>query len=159
MQSLTIKITVQGCVEGVFASGQFYVLASRVTDPENFQLVGLPPEDLLDEVAHAYLEAGLDVDACFAAAADVTKEWSYTPCGFGTDPAACVNVRSRLTPRREEERRAPLKLQSLKHILNPQPQAAEVFMHLLRWIDRCDHASQIGGEAPPPYEYCTQLLL
>ena len=40
-------------MEGVFAHGKIYVLISRVTDPQNFYAVGLPPADLLDAVAEA----------------------------------------------------------------------------------------------------------
>ena len=150
VQSLTIKIDVHGCLEGVFALGQVYVLASRVTDPENFHLVGLPPEDLLEAVARAWQEAGLDVDECFLAAAAVTKEWKYTPTRLGRDPRVCENVRARFAPTHEEERKVPLKLHTLQQILNPQPKAAEVFRHLLQWIDSCDRASQMKQPAPPP---------
>ena len=118
IQSLTIFITVQGCMEGVFAMGHIYVLASRVTDPVLFQLVGMPPEDLLDEVAHAWREAGKDVDDCFAKAAEVTNEWCYTPATSEQDP--CTNVRARFTPVAAVERRVPLRLKTLADILNPQ---------------------------------------
>ena len=146
VQSLTIRITVQGCLEGVFALGQVYVLSSRVTDPANFQLVGMPPEDLLEEVARAWKEAGLDVNLCFAKAAEVTNEWVYTPAASQQDP--CAHVRRRFTPSGEEERRVPLQLKTLAAILNPQPAAADVFHGLLDWIDRCDLASQ--AQQPPP---------
>ena len=68
VQALTIRHDVNGCLEGMFALGQLYVLWSRVTDPKLFHAVGLPPADMLDEVATAWSEAGLDVDACLAAA-------------------------------------------------------------------------------------------
>ena len=45
IQALTMKDKVVGCLEGVFALGQVYVLVSRCTDPRNFCLVGLPPKD------------------------------------------------------------------------------------------------------------------
>ena len=146
VQSATIRITVQGCLEGVFALGQVYVLSSRVTDPAHFQLVGLPPEDLLEEVALAWKQAGHDVDVCFAMAAAVTSEWEYTPAGPRQDP--CAMVRARLKPTGEEKRRVPLRLKALADVLNPQPAAAEVFHGLLNWIDRCDQASQ--AQQPPP---------
>ena len=49
-QSLTIRHATQGCIEGIFASGQFYTMVTRATDPRLFQLIGLPPVDLLDKV-------------------------------------------------------------------------------------------------------------
>ena len=72
VQALTIKHFVDGCLEGVFAHGQIYVLVSRVTDPDLFRAVGLPPQDLLEEVARALVAAGHDVDNVFSRAASVT---------------------------------------------------------------------------------------
>ena len=45
-QALSIKHIVRGSLEGIFAFGQVYVLISRVTDPANLELIGLPPKDL-----------------------------------------------------------------------------------------------------------------
>ena len=53
VQSLTMLGLVLGCPEGIFAHGQAYVLISRVTDPQNFCLIGFPPEDMVDEFAEA----------------------------------------------------------------------------------------------------------
>ena len=53
VQALTIRHDVNGCLEGKSALGQLYVLWSRVADPKLFNAVGLPPADLLDEVATA----------------------------------------------------------------------------------------------------------
>ena len=91
-----MKDIVRGCLEGVFALGQVYVLVSRVTDPRNFELIGVPPADLLEEVAAAWRAAGLDVVECLRRAVTVTDEWVYTP-GVG-------ELRDRLTPKRKAER-------------------------------------------------------
>ena len=64
-QALSIKHQVIGCLEGVFAHGQLYVLISRVTDPRNFHLIGVPPKDMLEEVAAALIAQGIDVDEFF----------------------------------------------------------------------------------------------
>ncbi len=148
VQALTIKNKVHGCLEGVFALGQVYVLFSRVTDPDNFHLVGIPPEDLLEDVARAWQRAGLDVDACLEAACEVTREWEYATAARNRDPA--VKVAERLVPRSETERRVPPRLSPLADILNPQPGTAEVVHAVLDWINRCDAASQAGAATPPP---------
>ena len=119
VQTLTIRHDVNGCLEGMFALGQLYVLWSRVTDPTLFHAVGLPPADLLDDVAAAaWNEAGLDVDDCFAKAAKVSGEWEYTAAADGVDK--CRNVRARLKPVHQEERCVKLKLFMSPEILNPR---------------------------------------
>ena len=74
VQTLTIRHNVHGCLENVFAVGQIYVLWSRVTNPKMVETVGIPPADLLDEVAAAWSAAGHNVDACFDAAAKVSGQ-------------------------------------------------------------------------------------
>ena len=64
VQALSISHIVRGCIEGVIAQGLVYVLLSRATDPQLLQLIGLPPLDLLDDVACAWRSAGLDVEKC-----------------------------------------------------------------------------------------------
>ena len=122
---------VYGCLEGVFAQGQVYVLVSRVTDPQFFALarppaffvaalcacspgppnvnthqVGIPPADLLDDVVSALREAGRDLDVCLQQAISVTGEWLLAP---GTAP-----VRERLSPKRVAEHLIPVRLRSLE---------------------------------------------
>eukprot|EP00974_Lingulodinium_polyedra_P071718 6938518-Lingulodinium_polyedra.AAC.1 len=72
VQALTIRHEVAGCLEGIFAHGQLYVQVSRVIDPALYAAVGLPPEDILDDVARAWAAEGWDVDKLFAQAAAVT---------------------------------------------------------------------------------------
>ena len=133
-QSLSIKHVVRGCLEGVFAYGQIYVLVSRVTDPMNFQLIGMPPADMMDEVAIAWRAEGLDVVECLRRATTVTAEWIYEP-GDG-------ELRDRFRPKKQTEQTVPVKHRELWEILNPQPRAAAVLHRLLDWIDRADYASQ-----------------
>ena len=108
MQALTIRHDVHGCSQSVFALGQLYVLRSRVTNPKLFKAVGIPPADLLDEVAAAWSAAGHGVDACFDDAAEVSGHWLYKHAPAGTDP--CSNARSKLSQVREEEARVKLQL-------------------------------------------------
>ena len=148
IQALTIRRIVHGCLEGVFALGQLYVLASRVTNPEMLQLVALPPADLLMDVIHAWLAEGLDYDACLSAATSVTGEWEYVPLeGFSNelDPMKT----KRLKPQFIKKKRVPVKMKTLEEILNPQPQTALVLHELLHWIDLYDACAQ-RQEAPPP---------
>ena len=115
-------------------------MISRVTDPRNFELLGLPPVDLLEDVADALREAGFDVVDCFRLATEVTSEWKYTP-GKG-------EMRDRFTPQRASEFTIPVRARKLAEILNPQPRASIVIHKLLDWIDRVDIASQCNGGKP-----------
>ena len=133
-------------LEGVFAQGQVYVRASRVTDPQNFVLVGLPPKDLLDVVASAWREAGLDVDECFRRAVQVSEEWDYLPTKAGS--AATRNVARRLRKKEDARRQVPVRLRTLQEALDPQPETAAVLHRLLDWMDRYDVAMQHGWAKP-----------
>ena len=103
-------------------------------------LVGLPPKDLLEDVAKAWRAAGMNVDECFKNAVSVTGEWTYTP---GDGPIA-----DRITPKWSSEQTIPLKSRTIAEVLNPQPQASTVIHNLLDWIDRVDLASQRGSPRP-----------
>jgi len=81
-------------LEGVFAQGHVYVLISRVTDPANFALVGLPPFDLLEDLARALREKGLDIDQVFERAVTCSSEFIYDPCRTGAYPAVVSSVNS-----------------------------------------------------------------
>ena len=140
-QSLSVKHIVQGCLEGVFAQGQVYVLISRVTDPRNFHLLGVPPIDLIEEIGLAFREAGLDVPEQLRACVKVTNEFEYDE--------KCDRLRDRLKPRRIAATMIPVRNKPLSEVLNPQPQFAKVLHLLLDWIDKCDIASQLGLEKPP----------
>jgi hypothetical protein len=148
IQSLTVIHGVNGCLEGIFAHGSVYVLASRVNEPRNFKLIGLPPRDLLDLVAQKWLSSGLDINVCMQAACAVTKEWSYTPASDGRSSGAATNVYKRLSKRQKREQRIPVKLRTLQEALNPQPRMSEVLFRLMAWIDREDVAWRAG--LPPP---------
>jgi hypothetical protein len=151
VQSLTISHSVRACLEGVFAHGTLYVDASRCDDPANFSLIGLPPEDLLDDVARRWLAMGLDVNECFAAACTVTREWEYTPPTDGRSAVAAVGVRSRLKQRRVAERRVPVKLRTLEEIVNPQPQMSAVNERFLEWVQR-ENDAWLSRLPPPAFE-------
>ena len=98
--------------------GQVYVLISRVTDPKNFILCGVPPKDLIEDVAQALIAAGVDVDQYFKTACSVTKEWVYDE-SFG-------RVKDRIRQKIDNERGIPLKHRTLAETLNPQPAASVV---------------------------------
>ena len=115
VQALSIKHLVLGSLEGVFALGQVYVLISRVTDPKNFMLLGVPPKDLIEDVAQALLRKGIDVDAFFEAACKVSGEWKYD--------ASKARLIDRIQQKFCHERSVPLKSRTLAECLNPQPEA------------------------------------
>ena len=139
-QALSLRHIVRGCLEGVFAFGQVYVLISRVTDPVNMQLVGLPPMDVLPEIYAAWKAAGLDPVECLRRCATVTNDFVYHP--------GLQDLRDRFTPRYVKERSVPVVARELHEMLNPQPRAAAVIHRLLDWIDRADLASQHGDPKP-----------
>ena len=105
-------------------------MISRVTDNANLSLLGVPPKDLIDEVARALREAGLNVDECFKRACAVTNEWTYTE--------GHPDVRSRFAPKWVSEFHIPVKMRSLAEILDPQPRASAVIHKVLDWIERRD---------------------
>ena len=111
-----------------------------------FRAIGLPPNDMLEEVARAWAAAGHDVDAVLQAAASVTSDWEYTPTEHGRDP--CREIMERLQPTCKKKRRVPLKLKTPAEILNPQPTTASVLHALLQWIDLADLASQRNQPRP-----------
>jgi len=139
-QALSIRHTVRGSLEGVFAQGQVYVLISRCTDPQNFHLVGLPPSDLLEDVFIAWMKAGLDPVECCRRCVLVSGEWTYSP--------GPQDIRDRFKLNFTKERTVPIVHRTLEENLNPQPQAAAVIHRLLDWIDRVDEASI--NENPKP---------
>ena len=70
---------------GVFALGQVYVLISRVTDPQNFYLLGVPPKDMLEDVASALIMKGISVDDFFTTACKGNVFW-VPRCSFVSRP-------------------------------------------------------------------------
>ena len=60
--------------------GQIYVLVSRCTDPDNFELIGVPPVDMVEDVYKAMRAAGWDADEIFSSSTTVGGEWNYDPC-------------------------------------------------------------------------------
>ena len=95
---------------------------------------GLPPADILEDVANAWAQAGLDVVECLRRCTAVTNEWIYTA---GTGP-----LRDRFSPRLIKERTVPVAHRGLDQIINPQPEALKVYQNLLAWIEEVDLASQ-----------------
>ena len=104
---------------------------------------GLPPADLLADVARGWEAAGLDVAECLQRATTVTNEWFYTP-GDG-------DQLERVSRRVISERSVPVRHRDLSEVINPQPQALAVIRKLLEWIGACDLASQCG-EARPAFK-------
>ena len=123
------------------SEGQVYVLISRVTDPRNLTLVGLPPKDLLPDIMAAWTAMGYDAIACLRNAASVSKDWVYVP-------DASLPVVDRIQPRKKQQKLISVKWRKLEEVLNPQPEAQRVMHKLLDWIERVDKASTTGAPRP-----------
>ena len=122
------------------ARGQIYVLISRCTDPANFELLGVPPIDLLEAVYEAWREAGCDANLCLRNCVEITKEFEFVE--------KQTEVKDKIKPRRIRENLVPVKHRTLAEILDPQPKCSAVLHKLLAWIDDCDLASQSGRPKP-----------
>ena len=77
---------------------------------------------------------------CLRRCTAVTNEWIYT--------AGCGPIRDRFSPRLIRERTVPVAHRNLNDIINPQPQALDVYQNLLAWIEEVDLASQRGSARP-----------
>eukprot|EP00666_Eupelagonemidae_sp_cell4sb_P008435 gene8435-8253_t len=91
-----------------------YVLVSRTDEPKHFNAVGLPPADLLDAVARGWEHAGLDVHACFEAAASVSGHFRY-------DRSAAGSIEDRFSPATDQGRKKNYRIRPLSRIIDPQP--------------------------------------
>ena len=110
-----------------------YVLISRVTDPKNFHLIGVPPRDVLEDVAAALIADGVDVDQFFENACKVTGEWEYD--------RSKARLVDRLQQKFSSERSVPLRFRTLAEMLNPQPEAQVVIVCVV----------EAGGELQPRF--------
>ena len=83
-----------------------------------------------------------DIDEVFSRAVQCRNEFIYDPCRSG-------GYKDRFAQKYNKERMMPIKWRSLAETLNPQPVAFDVISKLLKWIDRCDEASQRNSRPPP----------
>ena len=97
---------------------------SRVTDPQNFSLVGIPPRDLIEDFAQNLLREGINVDAFFEKACQVTADWKYD--------RSMAKVVDRIQQKFSNERSVPLRFRTLAECLNPQPEAHVFFQRSLK---------------------------
>ena len=75
---------------------------------------GVPPKDLLEAIAQAYIANGYNVDDCLKRACSVTSEWKYD--------GQTARLKDRIQPKFTNERSIPLKKRTLDETLNPQPE-------------------------------------
>ena len=92
-----------------------------VTDPRNFELIGVPPKDLLEAVANAWAAAGLDVVECLRLCTLVTGEFQY----HESEPA----IKERIKPKRIDAKTIPVKNKTLSELLDPQPRCSAVLFN------------------------------
>ena len=102
----------------------------------NLHLIGVPPKDLMAEVAIALKKHGYSEIDTFIRWTDVSREWEYK-----------VSSKS-FVQKYIRERQVPMIHKTLDDILNPQPIAGRVLLRLLDYIDRVDRASQDGSSRP-----------
>ena len=91
-------------------------MISRCTDPANFELLGVPPIDILEETCMAWREAGLDIVECLRKCVKVTNEFEYVE---GEE-----RIKDKITPRRTVTMTVPVRNKTLAEILNPQPKCS-----------------------------------
>ena len=85
------------------------MLISRVTDPRNFELVGLPPADLLEDVVAAWDKTGvLDAMEILQQAVELTNEFVYDP--------GVADLRDRIKPRFVSTKMTPVKNRNLGEV-------------------------------------------
>ena len=93
-----------------------YLPPPRGTDPKNFELVGVPPKDIVSSLAVALRRANCDYDEIFQRCIGVSNEWNYN--------ATCnSNVAERFSQKNIRQRHVPLTHETLEEVLNPQPVA------------------------------------
>ena len=88
----------------------------RGTDPMNFELLGLPPKDIVSSLAVALRRAGYDYDEVFQRCIGVSNEWNY-------NPTSSSNVAERFSQKYIRQRSVPMTHKTLEEVLNPQPVA------------------------------------
>ncbi len=115
-----------------------------MTDPDNFELVGVPPRDLVAAVAAALRQAHFDADDTFRRCKNVSNEWVGTFQIIGR-VLASIDVFCNQEYRSEtatfhqrhiRQQIVPMIHRELGAVLNPQPAAQRVYTRLLR-LDIC----------------------
>ena len=76
-------------------------------------MIGVPPWDIIEEVAMAWAHAGLDVASCMRRCAEVTGEFVYVEKES--------RLQKRLMPKILNVKTIPVRHRSLAEILDPQP--------------------------------------
>ena len=100
-----------------------YLPPPRGTDPKNFELVGVPPKDIVSSLAVALRRAGYDYDEVFQRCVVVSNEWCYNATGSS-------NLADRFYQKYIRERTAPETHKTLEEVLNPQPVAQKARVYI-----------------------------
>ena len=104
-----------------------YLAHPRGTDPKDFELVGVPPKDIVSSLAVALRRAGYDYDAVFQTCIGVSNEWCYNATGSS-------NLAERFSQKYMRQRTVPMTHKTLEEVLNPQPVAQKARVYTLRTI-------------------------
>ena len=109
---------------------------------DNFELVGVPPSDLLEEVVAAWAAAGLNAIELLQRSMEITRQFVYDPVP--------EHLPDRIKPRFVSTRTLPVRNRTLAEVLDPQPKCSAVLRELLVWIEAMDTASRTPGTLRPP---------
>ena len=82
----------------------------------NFELLGLPPKDLVSSLAVELRKTGYDYDVVFQRCIGVSNEWNY-------NAISSSNVAERFSQKYIRQRAVPMTHKTLEEVLNPQPVA------------------------------------
>ena len=95
----------------------------------DFELVGVPPKDLVSSLAVALRRAGYDYDEVFQRCIGVSNEWNY-------NPTSSSNVVERFSQKYIRQRSVPMTHKTLEEVSTRNP----LHRRLVSYIPACNSA-------------------
>ncbi len=84
--------------------------------PRHLLRIGVPPKDLIDDIAAALRRAGVDFDGVFTKCVEVSTEWEYDMNNPQNKPPS-----ERFSQKYIRDRQVQMVHKSREEVLNPQP--------------------------------------